>query len=148
MGYIVLFVFMVLIDQISKLWALRFLSDILTLPIWEGVFHLTYVQNSGAAFGIFQQSKWFLLLVTFGVLALIGWYLWKKRPTHRLFLYSITSICAGAVGNLIDRIRLSYVVDFLDVRLISFPVFNIADCFVVVGVFVLIFLVLTGKVEL
>ncbi len=147
MIYIILFAVFIVLDQLTKYWAVHVLSHMTTMPVIKGVFHFTYVENTGAAFGILQQRKGFLVAATAVILLLILFYIYKKRPKYPLFLLSLASVCAGAVGNLIDRVRLSYVIDFIDVRIIQFAVFNLADCFVVVGVILLAICVLRGKTE-
>lgn len=125
------------LDQLTKYIAVLKLTQVRTLPIISEVFHLTYVENSGAGFGIFQNFTWLLAAFSAVVAAiLIGYVLWKK-PKHPCLLTALTFLCGGALGNLIDRIRLGYVVDFLDFTLIDFPVFNVADCFVTVGAILL-----------
>ena len=124
-------------DQITKYVAVLKLMQVRTLPLIPEVFHLTYVENSGAGFGIFQDFTWLLAVFSAVVAAaLIGYVLWKK-PKHPCLVTALTFLCGGALGNLIDRIRLGYVVDFLDFTLIDFPVFNVADCFVTVGAILL-----------
>lgn len=121
------------LDQLTKYIAVLKLMQVKTLPIISEVFHLTYVENSGAGFGIFQDFTWLLAVFSAVVAAiLIGYVLWKK-PKHPCLITALTFLCGGALGNLIDRVRLGYVVDFLDFTLIDFPVFNVADCFVTVG---------------
>lgn len=125
------------LDQLTKYVAVLKLMQVRTLPLIPEVFHLTYVENSGAGFGMFQDFTWLLSLFSAVVAAiLIGYVLWKK-PKHPCLLTALTFLCGGALGNLIDRIRLGYVVDFLDFTLIDFPVFNVADCFVSVGAILL-----------
>ena len=123
----------VVCDVITKILALNMMKPIDTLPLWEGVFHLTYVENRGAAFGIFQYGRWFFIILT--VLVLIGVFYMMRRYGGRskTFDTATTFLIAGAVGNLIDRIFRGFVVDFFDFRLINFPVFNVADIFVCIG---------------
>ncbi len=130
------------LDQLFKWLAVRYLSGVTTHPLIEGVFHLTYVENRGAAFGILDGKGIFLILLTAAVLiALIG-LLFMGKFHHPLLLTAITLFLGGGIGNLIDRIFRHYVVDFLDFRLINFAVFNFADCCVVVGTILLFVYVL------
>lgn len=93
---------------------------------------LQYVRNFGAAWSSFSGARWLLIGVTsVGMLALV-WLLWRV-VRHPLGVWSLTAILGGGVGNLVDRVRLGYVVDMLDCAFIDFPVFNVADCFVVCG---------------
>lgn len=130
----IIFLLMVVADQLVKYWALTELSAVGTIPILEGVFHLTYVENRGAAFGILQDQRWLFLLMTPIVLAVLFYLLRKGYIRTCLGRWSLYLIGAGAVGNLIDRAWRGFVVDLFDFRLIHFPVFNIADIYVVIGV--------------
>lgn len=128
---------LVLIDQLSKLAVLRYIRPLNTLPLWEGVFHLTYCENRGAAFGILQNKFGLFYLITAIVVIFITVYIAKKRPQSRVLNISLTLLVGGALGNVIDRLFRGFVVDFFDFRLIHFPIFNPADCFVVCGTFLL-----------
>ncbi|WHH59543.1 signal peptidase II [Petroclostridium sp. X23] len=121
------------LDQYTKYLALTRLVNYDTIPLIENVFHLTFVKNRGAAFGILQNQKWFFIVVTGAIMIGIIYYIYREKPESKLLMISLSMILGGAVGNLIDRIRYSYVVDFFDFTLINFPVFNVADSFVVVG---------------
>ena len=125
--------FLVVLDQFTKYKALIHLKDINTFPIIQNVFHFTFVENRGAAFGILQNQRTFFIIIT--TIVLIGiLYYYLKLPKHKPYncRKCLILISAGALGNLIDRIRLGYVIDF-DFRLINFPVFNVADVCVVIG---------------
>ena len=104
-----------------------------SIPLIKNVFHITYHLNSGAAFSMFQDQRLFLSVLSAVIIAGIIVYLIIKKPKEKLALLAFTLVISGATGNLIDRILKGRVVDFLDFRLINFPVFNIADCFVVIG---------------
>ena len=127
--------FLVVLDQFTKYKALIHLKDINTFPIIQNVFHFTFVENRGAAFGILQNQRTFFYYYT--TIVLIGiLYYYLKLPKHKPYNWvrkCLILISAGALGNLIDRIRLGYVIDFFDFRLINFPVFNVADVCVVIG---------------
>ncbi len=130
----IVIILMVLLDQLVKYWALIKLSAIGTIPLIDGVFHLTYVENRGAAFGILQDQRWLFLVMTPIILAVLAYVLHKKYIRTKLGRVSVYLIAAGAVGNLIDRAWHGFVVDLFDFRLIHFPVFNVADIYVVIGV--------------
>lgn len=132
------------VDQGTKYWAQHYLQLQREIPVIEGIFSFTYVQNYGAAFGMLSGQRWILLLLTCGILIGGVWLVVRYRITQPALLLSGTAVFAGAIGNLVDRIRLSYVVDFLEVRFFSFPVFNLADCFVVVGMAMLAILIVRG----
>lgn len=124
------------IDQISKYIALNYLKDIGSMPIIENIFHLTYVENRGAAFGILQDNQFIFIIVA--ILAMVvGLYYIYKYKLSLLAKSSIVLIISGAIGNMIDRVRLGFVVDFFDFRIIWAYVFNIADVFVVIGTILL-----------
>lgn len=104
------------------------------VKLWDGVFELTYLENRGAAWGIGQGGRWFFVAATSVVTLVVLWLLLSGKARKSRFLTaSGILIAAGGIGNLIDRALNGYVVDFLYVKLIDFPVFNIADCCVVIG---------------
>lgn len=144
--FIIGLVILVALDQITKWLAVAKLKSIHDIPIIEGIFHLTYVENRGAAFGMFQGKHLFFIVVTLVVVTFVSIYYFKlpmEKKYHWMRLAFILLI-SGAIGNLIDRVRLNYVIDFLYFKLIDFPVFNVADICVVIGVSILsIFILLT-----
>lgn len=137
----------VAIDQIVKFFAVTYLRPVRSVSLIDGVFHLTYLENRGAAFGILQNRQYLFVAFTVIVLLLIVFYLWRKRPKARLLWCSLALVSGGAVGNFIDRIRLGYVVDLFDFELINFAVFNAADVFVCVGVFLAAVYIIFNKEE-
>lgn len=125
----------IIADQITKYFAVLYLKDQNDIIILPGIFQLHYLENRGAAFGIFQNKQIIFIIGAILVFILIT-YLYGKMPHQkRYYLLRVCSvlICAGAAGNLIDRFRQNYVVDFFYFSLIDFPVFNVADCYVVVA---------------
>ncbi|MBS3098529.1 signal peptidase II [Candidatus Woesearchaeota archaeon] len=122
----------VIIDQLAKLLASK---NITSLPIITNVFHLTYIRNTGAAFGILQNQQWLLVWISIIVIGAILYY-FDKLPKSKIAWTSIAFILGGTIGNLIDRIRLNYVIDFLDFRI--WPAFNVADSALTVGAVILI----------
>jgi signal peptidase II len=136
--WIVAFVGLVL-DQLTKLWVAQSFATVGdTVPLWEGVFHFTYVHNTGAAFNLFDEGvhwlRWLSLLVSIGLIALA----WFNLRLDKLEQLGYGFILAGALGNGIDRFLFGYVVDFLDFRLINFPVFNLADVSINLGIIFLL----------
>ena len=99
----------------------------------ENIFELTYVENKGAAWSILENQIWFFILMTVIILALIAYAFYKKMIYTKLGQISLVLICAGAIGNLIDRITHGYVIDMFSFKLINFPVFNVADICIVCG---------------
>ena len=119
------------LDIATKYWAFHYLQPVGSIPVIENIFHLTYVENPGAAFGILQDQRWVFIIATVLTLGFIVWFLRNIDPDVKLLRCGLALIVAGAIGNLIDRILLGYVIDFLDFRV--WPVFNVADISVVVG---------------
>lgn len=138
-----------ILDQAAKLFAAAFLPSLKTIPIIENIFHLTYVENTGAGFGVFSDHTWILTTLTILVIVAVVTYMTAKRPKEKTFVTALTFMMGGAVGNVIDRVRLGYVIDFFDFTLIDFPVFNVADCFITVGaaLFVVYIIFLSDKKE-
>lgn len=126
----------VFLDQISKYLIVLYMELYQSVEVIPGVFNFTYIQNEGAAFGSMSNSPWvFMVLSTVMIVGILVYMFWKK-PQSRLLLSALTMIVAGGIGNMIDRIRLGYVIDFLD--FCAFPklwkwTFNVADSFVVIG---------------
>ena len=126
------------LDQLTKWLAVKFLSPIDTLPLIDGVLHLTYVENRGAAFGMLANHRWvFIIISTVTIIAML-YVLFSAKLPNKLYTVSVSMIISGGIGNMIDRTLLGYVVDFIDFRLINFAVFNGADSFVCIGAGILI----------
>ncbi|MFT9497014.1 signal peptidase II, partial [Anaerosolibacter sp.] len=102
-----------------------------SIPIIHNIFHITYVHNYGAAFGILRNQKSFFIVMTLAVVIGTFFFLRTQEKVHPAMKFSLTLIIAGAIGNLIDRIQFGYVRDFFDFRV--WPVFNIADMAIVCG---------------
>lgn len=149
MKYIALATAIVIVglDQFFKYLAVAFLSnDVLTLPIIQDVFHLTYIENRGAAFSIFEGKIPFLIILTGVLIAALIFFVSTGKVKSNYLLWSLTLIIGGGIGNIVDRIFRGYVVDYLDFRLINFAVFNFADCCVVIGtILVLIYIIFLDK---
>lgn len=121
-------------DQLVKLWAINSLAPIGSMQVISGLLSFTYVENRGAAFGIFQGQRSFIIILVLAILGVVGWLLFSGRIKAPLERVCTTMILAGGIGNLVDRIRLGFVVDYIDInQLFAYPMFNLADCFVVVG---------------
>ena len=135
-------------DQITKALAVKFLMPIDTQPIIEGVLHLTYAENEGAAFGILANHRWVFMSVSIAAIAIFLFLLYAGvLRGNLLYTSSIALMIAGGIGNMIDRIALGYVVDFIDFRLIDFAIFNGADSFVCIGAALLLFSVVMDVVK-
>ncbi|MBQ7922309.1 MAG: signal peptidase II [Clostridia bacterium] len=121
------------LDQWTKYLAVEHLMGEASYPLWENVLHFTYVENRGAAFGMLADHRWVFMILSAAAIVILLFWLWKEKPKSIWMQCASAFIVGGGIGNMIDRIRLGYVVDFIDVRLIDFYVFNIADSFVCVG---------------
>lgn len=146
-SFIQLFVAVALLtgfDQLTKLLAVKNLKGKTDIPLIPDVLYFQYLENRGAAFGIFQDRKIFLVLLTSLILVGVCYVLWKI-PADKKYIY-LKLLCflitAGGIGNLIDRVRLDYVIDFIYFAPIDFPVFNVADIYVSVGMVFLFIVVL------
>jgi len=132
-----------LLDQLTKFMALWFLKPITNIQILPNIFHLSFVENTGIAFGLFQGHPEILtLLITVSVLCLfICARFFVNQPLSHKLAYSF--ILGGSFGNWVDRIRFEHVIDFLDFRI--WPVFNIADSFITMGVIFFVWFALRGR---
>lgn len=122
------------IDQIVKNWA----AEVLTkgeIAIIEDVLYLKYTENTGVAFSMFSDNRWLLIGVTSVMLIVVLAFFLSGKVTDKLEQIALALMLSGGVGNLIDRISLGYVIDYIDVRIINFAIFNIADICICVGAF-------------
>ncbi len=141
-GLIISFV-LIIIDQLTKNFAVAHLKNQEPIVLWDGVFELRYLENRGAAFGILQNQRTFFLILTAMLLVVIAFIYLKRIPNESRFRWlDIIAILffAGAIGNFIDRFIQDYVVDFFYFCLIDFPIFNVADIYVTVAAVLLIIL--------
>lgn len=145
-------IFIVFADQITKYGAIKYLKGTRPYNIIGDFFQFNYVENRGAAFGILQHKRLFFIVITLVIILILSLYLIKNHNNLSFFTkLSFSMLIAGAAGNLIDRIRFGYVVDFISFRLkgfYSFPVFNLADTFIVLSTFIIVFIILFDKIEI
>ena len=127
----------VVADRLTKNFAL-ILKDGSSRTFIKNVIDFVYLENRGAAFGIMQNARAVFIVITVAVLVGVASYIFVKKPKNKLLLSSLGLIAGGAVGNLIDRIMQGYVVDFIETTFMDFPVFNVADICVCIGVALLI----------
>lgn len=129
---VLLIAFLVIVDQFTKHLAVLHLKDKRAFKMIDGVLELNYLENKGAAFGMLQNQRVFFVFVAMIVLSVIGYILYKtpNAKKYNIMHILLSLIAAGAMGNMIDRIRLDYVVDFIYIVLINFPIFNVADMYV------------------
>lgn len=148
--YSIVFIALITLDQVTKFLAVTNLKDASSISLISNFLSLTYVENKGAAFGILQEKKVFFVISTIIlVLFLLCVLIFNKKIT-RYSQISLVLILSGAIGNFIDRVRLGYVIDYIDIKfgtIYDFPVFNVADCCVVVGAILLVILILFNKYE-
>lgn len=127
-------------DQLTKYLTVANIPLYGHVPVLDGVFCLTYVKNYGAAFSIFQGMRWMFLVIFLLFAAWIIWDFSKKRLPFTTFeRWCIVAVFGGGLGNMIDRLRLGYVVDMIETQFMEFPVFNVADCFITCGCILLMF---------
>ena len=136
--YSVIILVGIFLDQLTKLLTANLMDLYESIPIIKDVIHITYVQNTGAAFGMMKDSRWLFMIVSTVMIIGLSLYLYLGHAESRLYGISIAMIVSGGIGNMIDRIALGYVVDLIDFTLIDFAVFNGADSFVCVGAGLLI----------
>ncbi|WP_461040201.1 signal peptidase II [Tepidimicrobium xylanilyticum] len=144
-------ILIIVLDQITKFAAVKYLKGKSPYVVIENFFQLCYVENTGAAFGILQNKKLFFIVITIFVIITIVLFLIKySSSVTLLFRFGLIMLLGGAIGNFIDRIRLGYVVDFFSFKLgrnYNFPVFNVADIFVVLGTILIMGLILLDRYE-
>lgn len=141
---IISFFILIFLDQLTKYLITKYLELYDSIPIIKDVFEIHYIRNSGAAWGIFEDKQMlfyfcFILVLILGILFYIRCVKLGRFKDIRIL---VILVLAGGAGNFIDRIRFKYVIDFLYFKLIDFPVFNVADCYVTIGFFLMIFLLL------
>lgn len=143
MTYIFMAVMAVLIlgvDQLTKLLTVANIPLYGEVPVLPGIVGLTYVQNDGAAFSMLEGQQWVFALVFAFFAAFIVWEFSKKRLPFTTFeRFCIVAVFAGGLGNMIDRLRLGYVIDMIETQFMVFPIFNVADIFITCGCIALIF---------
>ena len=146
----VVMLILIALDQLTKHLAVIHLKGSPAVSLIDGVLALKYLENRGSAFGILQDRKIFILFVGVIFMAVIFFFLFKLPSDKKFYIVHIllSAIIAGGLGNMIDRFRIGYVVDFIYFMLIDFPVFNVADCYIVIstiGLFILFMFVSKEK---
>lgn len=130
---IIIIVVTIILDQISKYIVYSQMNLQQSIPVINNFFHITYVENPGAAFGILPYQTWFFLVITSLVVIALSYYIYTLKKDQILLKIAFALQIGGAIGNFIDRFRTGYVIDFIDFKIWA-PVFNIADIAIVVGV--------------
>lgn len=141
---LILVIILLGLDQLTKYLSIINLKDRPALRLIDGVLELNYLENRGSAFGMLQNQKFFILFTGFVFMAVILFLLVKLPEDRKFHIVHVllSMIIAGGIGNMIDRFRFDYVVDFISFVLINFPIFNVADCYIVIAVIVLFLLFL------
>lgn len=142
----VLVLVLVVIDQLVKHWVVASVALNTAHPLLPHVLALTNLRNNGAAWSILEGQQWFFSLVTVVALAVILYLFYRWRHNPRLLL-PLSFVLAGAVGNFIDRIQHGYVVDMFETLFVNFPVFNVADCCLTIGVVWLVIIIIREEEE-
>ncbi len=140
---LIIIIILVLIDRLTKFLVKRFINYLEVINIIKNKLFLTYVTNTGSAFSLFEGKRLMLIIVSLILLYfLIKYYIKIEDKVEKI---SITLILSGLIGNLIDRIFLGKVIDFIGVG--SFPIFNVADSYVVIGIFILLVYVIGSDIS-
>ena len=145
--YLVAICIFTLLDQLSKKQIVNYLKLGEKIEIIKGFFNITHVRNYGAGFSILQNARLFLSLVSIVAIVVLVYLLVTTKKKNTLTSMSYLMVISGALGNLLDRLRQGYVVDFLDFKIFGwdYPVFNVADIFITIGCFLLIIISLKGE---
>lgn len=134
-------------DQLIKLLVVEYLKPILFIDIIDGVLRFQYVENSGAIFGSFSSHTIILTVVSIILLAVVIFIIATKKTKSRVIDFFLLLMVSGGIGNIIDRIRLGYVVDFIEPLFVDFAVFNFADCLITVGAFSLVIYLIVDLIK-
>ena len=137
--YFIISIAVIIIDQLVKMWTVANFALGESMSVIPHLFSLTYLQNTGAAWSIFEGQMVFFTIITIIAVAVVCYLLVRFRRDSKFLEIGLSLILAGALGNFIDRLRLGYVVDMIQTDFINFPIFNVADSSLVIGV-VLIFI--------
>ncbi|HEY3374338.1 MAG TPA: signal peptidase II [Candidatus Aquicultor sp.] len=132
----------IVLDQATKVFIRLSMASGDSIPVIPGVLHITYVKNPGAAFGMLPNHQFIFLIVSVLVIMITLSYYWFARPVDKLSKVSFGLVLGGAFGNLIDRVYLGKVTDFIDFRI--WPVFNVADSAIVIGIGLVILMLLSS----
>lgn len=137
---IILSIIFIIIDQVSKIIVVNNLTNNKSIEVIKSFFYLTYTNNKGAAFSILTGRRILLILVALVVIGVLIYYVRKNKIEGKVNKIALSLVIGGSIGNLIDRILRGAVVDFIDIKIFgyNFPIFNLADTFIVIGVFLLI----------
>ena len=149
MPYLLTILLCVAADQAVKYYVVTHLALYESAPLLPGLVELYYIRNTGGGFSILSGHTWLLTLLTAAVMVVVAVLLVRRTFPHPLAMWTLTAILGGGLGNLIDRVRLGYVVDMFNFQFMRYPVFNVADILVVCGTigFAAYYLLLHDKVQ-
>ncbi|MDC2839572.1 signal peptidase II [Limosilactobacillus mucosae] len=139
--YLVLIVALVVIDQAVKHWVTQNIPLNSSKTLIPGLLDLDNLHNTGAAWSMLEGRQWFFAIITVIAIIVVAWLMWKNK-TAAWMMTGLSLIMAGAVGNFIDRLSQGYVVDMFALQNVNFPVFNVADACLTIGVFIMLIVVL------
>jgi len=139
----------ILLDQLTKWLAIVFLENGPSVPVISWFIQFSYVENTGAAWGMFGEpgQRWIFLTLSSIAIVAILLYVFIMKPKSLLLRISLAFIVGGGIGNMIDRVLLGYVVDFLEFTFIEFPVFNVADSFVCIGAAMMVLYIVLDTIK-
>lgn len=133
MVYFLIVIIALGLDQFVKAWVISHIALGTSQPVIPGVLSLTHLQNRGAAWSMLEGQQWFFYIITVVALVVVA-FLWRDSQGHRMYRSGLALMVAGALGNFIDRLFLHYVTDMFQLDFIHFPIFNIADMCLTIGV--------------
>ena len=142
--YIPMIIILIIADQGLKFWISANIKLGTSQVILPNVLALTNVRNDGAAWSVLSGQQWFFTVITIVALGMMGYFFWKLRNDN-LYMSAISLLIAGTLGNFIDRIRLGYVVDMFETLFMNFPIFNVADIGICIGVAFVVFYLFSLK---
>ncbi len=134
-------------DQITKYLVVQNIGMYETVDVLPNVFHFTYIENKGAAFGMLSEHRWVFLVISTVAIVVFVFYLIKYKPKDVLLRTALSMVIGGGIGNMIDRCFRGSVVDFIEVDFIDFYVFNVADMFVCIGCGLMILYIVLSEVK-
>ncbi|MBR4070957.1 MAG: signal peptidase II [Clostridia bacterium] len=143
----ILIILSVAADQITKQLVLANIAMYEDVAVLPGIFHFTYIENKGAAFGMLANNRWVFLVISTVAIAAFVFYIIKYRPKDVLLRISLSFVVGGGIGNMIDRCFRGSVVDFIEVDFIDFYVFNVADMFVCVGCGLMVLYIILSEIK-
>ncbi len=145
MFFYLIAILIIIIDQLTKFAVVSTMDLYESIPIIEGWFHITSVRNTGAAFSILENQTWFFIITAIIISLVLVYLIYRVYREYRILALLMALILGGALGNLIDRIMYGSVVDFIDVQIINFAIFNVADIAITVGTALLVIYVIFSK---